>query len=224
MSLLKNTLNSEAEQLGFKKGYFKYAYEPKRPFVNYTEENIKAYGIDIVKVNDSYVAYGTVSKKLYQKVLAYDFVESLSLKERFEESMETSINMLLKLGILALIMIVILLYFITKRAMLYAITFLIFPVAMVSVYACFADINILHIFMLFVVLSIGIDYAIYLSKKNDNLTKKAISYSLISTFAGFGVLIFSNVNALFSMGMVATIGIVSIFVLLLFLKGVNDVS
>jgi len=224
MSLLKYTLSTEAEKLGFKKEYFKYAYEPERPFVNYTEERIKTYGIDIVKVNDSYLTYGTVSKNSYQNVLVYDFVESLSLKERFEESMETSINMLLKLGILALIMIVILLYFITKRSMLYAITFLIFPVAMVSVYACFVDINILHIFMLFVILSIGIDYAIYLSKKNDNLTKKAISYSLISTFAGFGVLIFSSVNALFSMGMVATIGIVSIFVLLLFLKGVDDVS
>jgi len=120
--------------------------------------------------------------------------------------------------------IVILLYYITKRSMLYAIIFLIFPVAMVSVYAFFTDINILHIFMLFVILSIGIDYAIYLSKKNDNLTKKAISYSLISTFAGFGVLIFSSVNALFSMGIVATIGIVSIFVLLVFMKEVNDVS
>ena len=138
--------------------------------------------------------------------------------------MKTSINMLLKLGILTLMVITILLYYITKRAILYAIIFLIFPAAMVSLYACFADINILHIFMLFVILSIGIDYAIYLSKKNDNLTKKAISYSLISTFAGFGVLIFSSVNALFSIGMVATIGIVSIIILLVFLKGVNDVS
>jgi predicted RND superfamily exporter protein len=222
--VLKDTLNTEAEKLGFKKRYFKYAYASERPFVNYTEEAIKKYGIDIVKVNDSYVTYGTVNNNSYQRVLTYDFVESLSLKERFEESMETSMNMLLKLGILALIIIIVLFYFITKRAMLYAITFLIFPVAIVSVYAYFTDINILHIFMLFVILSIGIDYAIYLSKKNDNLTKKAISYSLISTFAGFGVLIFSSVNALFSMGMVATIGIVSIFVLLVFLKGVNDVS
>lgn len=224
MSLLKNTLNSEAEKLGFKKEYFKYAYDSEKPFVNYTQESIRSYGIDIVKVNASYVAYGTVSEKSYQKLLAYDFVESLSLKERFEESMRSSVGMLLKLGILALLVIVILLYYITKRAMTYAMIFLLFPIAMVGVYAYFTDINILHIFMLFVILSIGIDYAIYLSKKNDTLTKKAIYYSLISTFAGFGVLVFSSVNALFSMGIVAIIGIVSIFVLLVFVKEVNHAS
>lgn len=224
MSLLKHTLNTEAEKLGFKKEYFEYAYESERPFVNYTEKDIKGYGIDIVKMNDSYITYGTVSKKLYQKVLAYDFVENLSLKERFEASMKTSINMLLKLGILALLVILVLLYSFTKKPMMYAMIFLIFPTALVSIYACFAAINILHIFMLFVILAIGIDYAIYLSKKNDNLTKKAISYSLISTFAGFGVLIFSGVNALFSIGVIATIGIVAIFVLLVFMKEPNNVS
>jgi len=223
MSLLKHTLNAEAEKLGFKKEYFEYAYESERPFVNYTEENIKEYGINIVKMNDSYITYGTVSKKLYQKVLAYDFVENLSLKERFEASMKTSINMLLKLGILALLVIIILLYFFTKKAMMYAMIFLIFPIALVSVYAYFVAINILHIFMLFVILAIGIDYAIYLSKKNDNQTKKAIFYSLISTFVGFGVLIFSSINALFSIGVTATIGIVAIFVLLVFMKEANDV-
>lgn len=224
MSLLKHRLNVEAEKLGFKKEYFKYAYDSQKPFVNYTQESIRSYDIDIVKVNGSYVTYGTVSKNKYQKVLAYDFVESLSIKERFEESMRASIGTLLKLGILALVVIVILLYYIAKGTMMYAIIFLIFPLAMVGVYAYFADINILHIFMLFVILSIGVDYAIYLSGKNDALTQKAISYSLISTFSGFGVLVLSSVNALFSMGMVATIGIVSIFVLLVFMKGVYRAS
>ncbi len=78
--------------------------------------------------------------------------------------------------------------------------------------------------MLFVILAIGIDYAIYLSRKNNALTKEAINYSLISTFAGFGVLIFSKINALFSMGVVATIGIISIFILLLFVKGISSES
>ena len=106
----------------------------------------------------------------------------------------------------------------------YALLFLLFPIAMVGIYAYFTAINILHIFMLFVILAIGIDYAIYLSKKNDALTKEAISYSLISTFAGFGVLIFSQINALYSMGIVATIGIVSIFILLIFVKSIDNES
>ncbi|MCI0500985.1 MAG: hypothetical protein L0Y61_04480, partial [Epsilonproteobacteria bacterium] len=224
MSLAKTTLELEAAKLGFKKDYFIQAYNPAKPFVPYTEEVIKSFGLDIAKVNDFYITYGTVNKNAYQKVLAFKSVQSLSLKERFEESMKTSMSMLLKLGIVALVVIIILLYFITKEAILYALTFLVYPVAMVSIYAYFTTINILHIFMLFVILSIGIDYAIYLSKQNDMLTHKAISYSLISTFAGFGVLIFSHITALFSMGMVATIGIVSILALLVFLKGKNDVS
>jgi len=91
-------------------------------------------------------------------------------------------------------------------------------------YAWIVPLNILHVFMLFTILSIGIDYAIYLSKENDICTQKAIIYSLVSTFAGFGVLVFSQINALYSLGMVATIGIVSIFILLLFMKRNIDVS
>ncbi|HEY9189334.1 MAG TPA: hypothetical protein VIM88_00540 [Sulfurovum sp.] len=224
MTLLKDELDTEATKLGFIKGYFKDAYEAKKPFMNYTEENIKMYGIDIVRMNASYITYGTVNKEMYQKVLKYDFAESLSIKERFEISMKTSMTQLLKLSIVALIVIVVLLYIFTRNAILYAMLYLIFPISMVSLYAYFTSINILHLFMLVIILSIGIDYAIYLSKKNNDLTKKAITYSLISTFAGFGVLIFSSINALYSLGIVATIGIVSIAILLVFVKRVDNVS
>jgi len=78
--------------------------------------------------------------------------------------------------------------------------------------------------MIFVILSISIDYAIYTVKSNDSQTKKAITFSLMSTFAGFGVLIFSQINALFSMGIIATLGIAAIFLLLIFLKGSDRVS
>ena len=72
--------------------------------------------------------------------------------------------------------------------------------------------------MMFIILAISIDYAIYSSKSLDLNTKKAILYSLLSTFAGFGVLVFSNINSLFSIGAIATIGIISIAFLLIFLR------
>ncbi len=60
------------------------------------------------------------------------------------------------------------------------------------------EFNILHLFMLFVLLSISIDFGIYMgSRKINNNSYKAVLYSLLSTFAGFGVLIFSKTNALF---------------------------
>ena len=215
---LRNTLKVEAKKIGFKDGYFDDAYIVNKKFISYTPEDLKEYGIEILKMNNMYITYGRVNEVSYPAVLKYSFVESLSLKERFESSMKSSISALAKLGIIALFVIVLLLYLITREAMGYALLFLLFPIAMVGIYAYFTAINILHIFMLFVILAIGIDYAIYLSKKNDALTKEAISYSLISTFAGFGVLVFSEINALFSMGIVATIGIVSILLLLVFIK------
>ncbi len=224
LDTIRNTLAYEAKQLGFKEGFFDDAYDPSKVFVPYTQEQIKSYGIDVVKIKDIYYAYGRIDKNLYQMIASYDFVESLSLKERFEMYMEESMDTLLKLGALALLLIVVLLYLITKNAMAYALLFLLFPLSMVGIYAYFTAINILHIFMLFVILAIGIDYAIYLSKKSDVLTKRAIAYSLVSTFAGFGVLIFSKINALFSMGIIATIGIVSIFILLVFVKGADHES
>lgn len=221
---VKNNLNIEAEKLGFKKEYFTFAYDAEKPFIDYTQEDIQAYGIDIVKINESYITYGTVSKDLYHKVISYEYAESLSVKDRFELLVRESTAMLLKLGVLTLMVIILLLYSFTKKLMMNAMIFLIFPMVLVSMYAYFTPINILHIFMLIVLLSISIDYAIYLSRKYDGLTKQAIAYSLISTFAGFGVLIFSSINALYSLGVITTIGIVAIFILLVFMKRVENVS
>ena len=221
---LQNILKNEANKIGFRDGYFDNAYISNKKFVPYTLEDLKANGVEILKINNYYITYGRVDEVLYPTVLKYHFTESLSLKERFDDSMRNSMSTLTKLGIVAIFVIILLLYLITKKAIGYGLLFLFFPIAMLSIYAYFTAINILHIFMMFVILAIGIDYAIYLSRKSDALTKEAISYSLISTFAGFGVLIFSQINALFSMGVIATIGIVSVFILLVFVKGINNES
>jgi predicted RND superfamily exporter protein len=221
---VRQNLDYEANKLGFKKEYFKDAYTPLNNAPSYTLNQIKDYGMDILKIDESYITYGIVDRTHYQDILKYSFVEDLSLKERFEVSMKSAISILTLLGILSSLVIVLLIYLFTKNTIFYALTFLLFPVAVFTLYALFITINILHIFMIFIILAIGIDYAIYLSRENDRQTTRAIHYSLISTFAGFGVLIFSDLNALHSMGIVATMGILSIIVLLLFLKGENDVS
>jgi predicted exporter len=77
----------------------------------------------------------------------------------------------------------------------------------------------MHIFMAFVIMAIGIDYGIYMNEpKLSHNTTLAIIYSLISTFAGFGVLIISNINSLSSIAITAIIGILGILFLLLFQK------
>jgi len=77
--------------------------------------------------------------------------------------------------------------------------------------------------MMAVIVSISIDYGIYMNNNSvDTQTQKAILYSLLSTFAGFGVLVFSSLNALFSIGIVATIGIVAIMILLLLQNNLQE--
>jgi hypothetical protein len=216
--VLKTELKKEAKRLGFKKEYFRDAYAVEKEFISYTEEQIKKYGLEIMKINDYYITFGMVDKKYYDEVLQYDFIKSLSMKEHFELHMKKSIQGLGSLGILVILLIILILFIIAGNKIVYAIVFLLFPIAMMSSYAFFFSINILHLFMLFIILAIGIDYAIYMVTANDMRTKKAIVYSLVSTFAGFGVLVFSQINALYSLGVIALIGIGAISMLLLCMK------
>ena len=77
-------------------------------------------------------------------------------------------------------------------------------------------------FMTFIILAIGIDYGIYMNEsKLSHNTTLAIIFSLVSTFAGFGVLVISDINSLFSIGITAIIGIMGILFLLLFQKRIK---
>ena len=224
LSQLKEHLTREAANTGFREGYFSEAYLTDLKLPHYTIDDLTDYGISVLKIGSNYITYGSVDKKSSPSLSTLSFVKSLSLKTLFEASMQSSVEKLIKLGLLTLLFIFLMLLIITKKGVIRALAYLVFPLAVIVVYGFFTPLNILHIFMIFVVLSISIDYAIYTAKSIDSDTRKAITYSLMSTFAGFGVLIFSNINALFSMGIIATLGVVSLFFLLIFLKGFRDVS
>lgn len=68
--------------------------------------------------------------------------------------------------------------------------------------------------MLFIIVALSIDYGIYLSKSSLP-TKQAILFSVLSTFAGFGVLVFSSIGVLFYIGEVATLGLGALVILML---------
>ncbi|MCF6244607.1 MAG: hypothetical protein L3J43_06185 [Sulfurovum sp.] len=215
---LRERLLIESRQLGFKEAYFDKAYDVQKPLIMYTAQVIRNYGIEVVKIDDYYITFGTISKKDYTQVLQYDFIHSLSIKEHFEVLMQEYVQNIGVLGFLVIMMILVIFFIISGKNFIYAMVFLVFPISMMGVYAFFSSINILHLFMLFIILAISIDYAIYMSRDNNERTKKAIHFSLISTFAGFGVLVFSQINALFSLGIIAIIGIGAISILLVCMK------
>ncbi|RXJ76729.1 hypothetical protein CRV03_07710 [Arcobacter sp. F155] len=214
---LKKELELHASNLGFKKDYFKEAYSLKE-LPNYSFEKLKELKINYFEYKEKNYVFLALDIKDYEKIKTLEFIKPLSMKFLFEDSLNEVKENILILGTIALLLIILMLIFITKKKFLFALCFLLFPLALILLYSNFVSFNILHLFMMFIILAISIDYAIYSSKSLDINTKKAILFSLLSTFAGFGVLIFSKINSLYSIGIVATIGVLAIAFLLIFLK------
>jgi predicted exporter len=215
---LRKKLQEYSQELGFRKETFKDAYNYNLPFPSFNYERLKEYGLSIKKYKGEYITFIQISKNKYEKILSYPFCFSVSVKKLFEKSLNDEISKLINLGLIGILFIITIMLFVGKQASLKAFVFLLFPSSLIMLYSNFIQINILHLFMFFIILAISIDYAIYSVKHNDNNTQKAILFSALSSFAGFGVLIVSNTSSLFSIGSVATIGIVGILILVFLRK------
>ncbi len=217
---IKKSLEKEAQLLGFKEDYFKDAYKIKE-LPNYNFQTLKNLGINYFEYDNKKYVILNIKEKKYLEIKNLEFIKPLSLKYLFSDALNSVKNQIFTFGLIALCFIILMLLIITRQNFLFALSFLLFPLALILCASFFISFNILHIFMMFIILAISIDYAIYSSKSLDLNTKKAILFSLLSTFAGFGVLIFSSINSLYSIGIVATIGILAISFLLIFTKRSN---
>ena len=216
---IKNQLDKKAVELGFKANYFKDAYILSNNKPTYTKESINDLGIDVLQFKDYFLTYANLPKDKIDEFSKYDYIENISIKTMFEQNLSSIYDELILYGIISVLFILFMLFLSTRDNYLLSFTYLIFPIALILSLSFFMTFNILHFFMLFVILSISIDFGIYLgSKELDKSTYRAILYSLFSTFAGFGVLIFSKINALFSIGIIASIGILAIALLIIILK------
>jgi predicted exporter len=80
-------------------------------------------------------------------------------------------------------------------------------------FAITGSFNLMHIFALFLMMIYGINYGIYLANDKIGNSMRAVIYSCMTTFAGFGILSFSSVPAVYSMGYVSIVAIVAILIL-----------
>jgi predicted RND superfamily exporter protein len=217
---LKNRLDKISLEIGFKKDYFKNSYSndilyPSYP--KYTKEYLDKLGFNIIYDNNQYISSALISKDKLDQVLALGFTRTAQSSVLFSNSLKKVYNELILYGGLTLLLIISILAIVTKKRFIYSFIYIIFPAFLILIYGCFVPLNIMHIFMLFIVLAIGIDYGIYMNEPTlSHNTTLAIIYSLISTFAGFGVLALSQINSLYSIGMTAIIGIFGILFLLIF--------
>jgi predicted RND superfamily exporter protein len=186
------------------------------PVPQYSYKRLKEFNLSIQKFKDEYVSVVYLSPDKIEEIENFDFVYSVNIKHLFEKSLEEDLDKMINLGLLSLFFIVIIIMLTSKGNILYSMSFLLLPSAFIFLYLSFIEINILHIFMFFIILAISIDYSIYSRSCNTSATKKAIIFSVLSSFAGFGVLVFSSITSLYSIGSVASLGIMAILILILF--------
>jgi hypothetical protein len=222
---LKKQIDISTKSVGFKDGYFKNSYNKNdlyQPYPKYTQKMLKDLGFELIYEENKYITTAMISPSKATKILKLDFVKNAQTRVLFENSIKKVHTELSIFGGLTLLLIVMILAIVTKRKFLQAFTYIVFPVSLILLYSWFVPLNILHMFMAFIILAIGIDYGIYMNEsKLSHNTTLAIIFSLISTFAGFGVLAISEINSLFSIGITAIIGVFGILFLLLFQKQKN---
>lgn len=210
---VRDEVTQKANAVGFRQDFFSSAYSKDLLHVSRPDYDLKMmeqFGFDVVFDGHDYFTYGLISRGITLEGIT--LIDSAKL---FKKSLETINYELLLSGILILFSTVLILLKSSKNSFYKSLSFVLFPLATTVCFLSFHPLNVLQIFMLFVIVSLSIDYGIYVSEQTlSKQSKHAILFSLMSTFAGFGVLVFSSIGALFYIGEVATIGLVSVCILL----------
>ena len=213
---LTRTINKEANSIGFKDGYFSESYQfikkiPSCEINNF--EIFKTYNLSTFEDKNTFYTIALVNNT--KRIDDLNFASTINVKEMFSKLANQMYKDLLLYSLLVVCVILVLLFISVKRKLLYALNYILFPTSLtLAVLVSFTEINLMHIFSFIILIAIGIDYGIYMSNtKKPSNTVLAIKYSILSTFGAFGVLIFSSIIALNSIGLVITIGTATIFLL-----------
>ena len=218
---IKKILNEEALKIGYRDSYFSDAYKFISHMPSCEIENteiFKPYGLNIYKSKNSYYTIAMVEDT--NEAIKQEGISSINVKDMFSKVANKMYKDIAIYSMFVMSIIILLLILSVRKRFFYAINYILFPLSFtLAILVTFFDINIMHIFAFIILIAIGIDYGIYMSntKKVTN-TMLAIKYSLLSTFGAFGVLIFSSITALNSIGLVITLGVFCIFFLIKIMK------
>ncbi|MCF6172173.1 MAG: hypothetical protein L3J44_00040 [Campylobacteraceae bacterium] len=208
---VKKVINIEAKSLGFS-DIFKVAYAGINS-QNCDMKIINDIKFKIIKNAGNYYTLALINKNKIKARKLFNIVDLGKSLAKDTKSMKDRLEIYMFISVFFIIFVLFLTF---GLEMFYPLTYLLFPISVVLFFiSLVGKINIMHIFALVILIAISIDYGIYLHKTTTmSETKKAINYALLSTFFGFGVLIFSKTVALHSIGFVITVGIGSICFLL----------
>jgi predicted exporter len=213
---LNKLLNEEAKALGFKKNYFIDAYKFTQKLPQCTQVDLTQFqdaNLHLYKKNDTLYTIAMVENTA--KLSGLEYVSSIDVQAMFAKVAKQMYKDIVFYSSVVLLVIFVLLYVSVREKFFFALNYILFPLSFsLSVVVSFYPLNIMHLFSFIILIAIGIDYGIYMSKTNKPTnTVIAIKYSLLSTFAAFGVLLFSSISALYSIGIVISLGVGAIYFL-----------
>lgn len=209
---LKKLINEEGNRVGFRDAFVD-SYTKTRD-IKCGMKPIDDMGFKIVKVKHTFYTLVLIDKKY--KVVLEKGMEPLDITKTLSKDMDKAKKSIVKFMFVSIVFIIFILFVVSGRDILYPLAFVLFPLSVVLFFiSLFGTINIMHLFALIILMAISIDYGVYMhNTKNLVETRMAIKYALLSTLAGFGVLILSDTVALHSIGFVITVGIAMIFILI----------
>jgi predicted exporter len=222
---LNHLIHSQSKELGFKSSYFTDAYafvEHLPTSYSIDQETFKNLGYEIIEKDKKFYTLATLNQADLSQLKAREGIHIIHVQNLLKATTGKMFsNLLLYLGLAFMSMLLIILYTVRQKTIL-ALNFILFPIAMILLYLSFSAINIMHLFSIIIIIVAGVDYGIYIAQEDtledSTRTKEAIFYSLLTSFSGFGILVLSSIGAIHSIGVVISIGIASIFILILFLQ------
>lgn len=213
---IKQQLATSEKSAGFRAGTFDESYRALENLPPYRidEQAIKELGIELVRHDGLISTIGYIDESDLGRINELTFAKPIIGRELLSQSATAALEQFKSFFVIASLALLIIVIIATKRQALYAINFLLFPVGSILCMLSFLDgYTIMHMFALFLMMIYGIDYGIYLSKGGDSATMRAVIYSSITTFAGFGILIFSEVPAVYAIGESTLVGLLALFIL-----------
>ncbi len=218
---LRQNLEETSAEAGFRNGIFKNAYLPLQELSPYTLDTgaLRVLGSEILKTHNGVMSLAYIKTDELKALASYPFLTPIDAKEILSHSATNALKEFTTIFAIGFSLLLIIIIAVTRRRALYALNFLFFPMSIILVmFAISGSFNLMHLFALFLMMVYGIDYGIYLSRGEISNSMRAVIYSCLTTFAGFGILILSDVPAVHSIGEVTIVGIIAIM-MLFFQKG-----
>ena len=213
---LRQNLEETSTESGFREGIFLNAYLPLQELSPYTLDinALRVLGTEIVTTDNGVMSLAYIKTDELNALKPYPFFIPIDAKEILSHSATNALKAFTTIFAIGFSLLLIIIIAVTRRRALYALNFLFFPMSVIlAMFAVSGSFNLMHLFSLFLMMIYGINYGIYLSRGEISNSMKAVIYSCLTTFAGFGVLILSGVPAVHSIGEVTIVGIIAIMVL-----------